>query len=742
MAKSAKSTYIQRVRAPQHCIVFGMVMLLCVVALRAAPPIFDSIGDERMMNSCLFFEEGTSVSFTVHAKDPDGDTVTYTATNLPSWGLFTEATGEFLGNAPPWPTNIPDRYTQFGVFDSAFMATANGETVTNIITLHITASNWTAMTMSEMVANRPLDAGGAIGTPVDLAIISDAPFPTPYGGGKTLRRIVFSFTSQVSTVTAWKDDWVALTNIAYLPQGGPAIHNAGGVIEGLYSGDFGEEQFAVRTCAELDLPMLIIDRDWPTGYGGELMSKYNERAVDTGNPLDQFYVFSSAHFLRAADALASLIDTQTSWPITYTNFQVVFTGHSKFGQTCSKAAAAAPARVAGFMATGCPDIDTGATRLLALLQGAQAAKPDSSTAYLGTMMRYYTETLALTEQMSERVKPFFTLGTDDDKGVLTGYTPKYILGVSEAQMPMPVGIGMIPNAPHTTSSDWHSVFWRMWVAHCLLDRPISTIDSLSRYPDGGSFTVTAEISGAATVQSVRVWSTTETDLNTNHWVGFSSDLMTKHEGSYTGMISGSATAFYIQVTDLYAGITGIVTTAAWPTDADYPLLREPPDAIPTLHATQSLSTVYLNWTNPPSGDLLGTLVRYGTNVYPVTPLEGADLYDGSDTSCTHSVSGEDAHCYGGFTYDAFGNYSLLTPAAAGTPTPLITAFTVENNRATYSLENLKPGATNCLETTTNLLTGTWTEQTNFIPSWITTNLSLDAPETDGCIVHRITVASP
>jgi len=64
--------------------------------------------------------EGQNVSFTITATDPDGDTVTLSAVNLPSGATFSSNTGVFSWN----PSN-----TQAGIYTPTFTATDNGSPI-------------------------------------------------------------------------------------------------------------------------------------------------------------------------------------------------------------------------------------------------------------------------------------------------------------------------------------------------------------------------------------------------------------------------------------------------------------------------------------------------------------------------------------------------------------------------------------------------------------------------------------
>ena len=73
------------------------------------PPSFDQLGP-------MSGKEGTTLSFTVNATDPDGDGLTYSCSNLPAGATFDPTTHTFT-----WPIN----YGQAGNYTVTFCATDN-----------------------------------------------------------------------------------------------------------------------------------------------------------------------------------------------------------------------------------------------------------------------------------------------------------------------------------------------------------------------------------------------------------------------------------------------------------------------------------------------------------------------------------------------------------------------------------------------------------------------------------------
>ena len=641
----------------QNLLITAIISLFIVSVSFAAAPIFNKIGEERDLNSILFVVEGEAIEFTVTATDPDGDQLTYSAEYVPPWASFDSNTGVFTGTAPIWASDYDSRHSMPGIFDITFNVTDGSYTVSKIVSIYVLDLNWKTQTMRELIENRPITSGGEIGTSVALTNVRKETINTNFGGGKTLQKITFGFTSQVPDVAGWEDDWVSTLNFAFLPVNEPAFENVGAIIEGGYAQQFGVKELAERACAELNIPVLIIDVGWNFFYGGELMSKYHVKAVETGDPTYLFYAFATAHYLRALDALITVIETQTNWQTSYNDFKAVFTGHSKFGHTSICAAAADPNRIAGYMGNGCGSLDTGAARLLSRLQGAKSTKPEASFNYLGVMMRYYTESLLLENQMDPGVKALLTMGTDDDKDRSEGYTAKYILTVSENQNIVPNTFGCLPNAPHTTKSPLHATYWTMWLAHTLLGRPVISIDSIFHISNENDITVNAIIPGDTPIQSVQVWATEQSDLDTSSWNGFDSYPMSFVDGVYTAKIPTASKTYFVEVSDEAGGGTGMISSTPVPVDRDYPLIPQAPGRVSNFTAEKNSQIIDLSWENPVDNDFVGVIICYSTAEFPDSPLSGNVLYDDDGTSCSQPVSSENTIFYSAFTYDAMGNYS-------------------------------------------------------------------------------------
>ncbi len=641
------------------------ILIVSTALAGAAPPVFQTIGEAGALSDRVAVVEGEDVAFTVQANDPDGDPLLWSAEGLPAWLELDPATGRITGRAPLWPDDPDERNRQPGAFDLTISVTDGTWTVRKVVTVEVQDADWKPMTIAELMASRPVSEAGALHTPVELSQVQETTFTSQFGGVE-VRRICFAFTSQVPAVEGWEDDWISTLNCAYLPADGPAVPNAGAVVEGCYSQEFGDQALAERVVAELGIPVLVIDRAWESTHPSDLMGLYDQTAASLGEPGYLFYAFSTYHFLRAADALVTVIDTYTDWPVSFDEFRTIFTGHSKFGHTSFLTAGADPGRVAGFLSSGAVGVDGNSGRILGYLQGATGVSPESHPSYLGTMMRAYV-TDRLSQAMADPgTVALLTLGTDDSKGGEDGYTPKYTMLATEPVITLPHRMGCIPNAPHTTRTPPHSTMWEMLLAHVFLGRPLGAVERVRHRQAAGKIEVTAELGGGTTIRQVTVWATNESDVDISHWDGFVAYPATSSgESSYTATIPASSTAFFVEVLDTADGIDGLFTSSPEPVNRDYPLLPIPPDDVGGFTARPGSGGVDLSWTNPESTDLAGVLIVSAEGSPPASPLGGTVVYDGLGTSTVHATR---APYYTAFTYDAAGNYSAgVTVSPSRTP---------------------------------------------------------------------------
>ena len=72
--------------------------------------------------------QGTAYSFTPTASDPDGNTLTFSVTNLPGWAAFNATTGRLSGT----PTSA-----QVGTYSNIRISVSDGTTTTSLATFSI-----------------------------------------------------------------------------------------------------------------------------------------------------------------------------------------------------------------------------------------------------------------------------------------------------------------------------------------------------------------------------------------------------------------------------------------------------------------------------------------------------------------------------------------------------------------------------------------------------------------------------
>jgi hypothetical protein len=118
--------------------------------------------------------------------------------------------------------------------------------------------------------------------------------------------------------------------------------------------------------------------------------------------------------------------------------------------------------------------------------------------------------------------------------------------------------------------------------------------------------------------------------------------------------------------ELYDGFWSTLAVAAPDT--------EPPLSVVTFEAKALDEEVYLEWTNPSDDDLAGTVIRYSTVTFPVSPDSGDPAWGSSgefpgmpDSSYTYShfgLTNGTTYYYAAFAYDLSRNYSAATSDSA------------------------------------------------------------------------------
>ncbi len=121
-------------------------------------PLLYSIGSKSV-------NEGSLLSFTVSGSDPDGDLLTFSATNLPAGASFNQATQTFSWT----PT-----YTQAGLYSVTFMVSDGSLTDSEVVA--ITVNNVNRAPVLNPIGNRTVAEGATLNVGVSA---SDADGTTP-----------------------------------------------------------------------------------------------------------------------------------------------------------------------------------------------------------------------------------------------------------------------------------------------------------------------------------------------------------------------------------------------------------------------------------------------------------------------------------------------------------------------------------------------------------------------------------
>jgi len=502
------------------------------------PPAAFRLADYKLRETSAV--EGSTVEFSLAAKNAAGKPLTYTAAGVPSWAKFNAAARIFWGTAPRWDKNPEVRKAQQGTFDVCFKASDGGQT---LVTISVLDAGWKAQTVAELLSDKK------IGTPVELRNIREETIKSKFGGGKEVRKVTFDFTSQVVNLPGYEDDWEHKDALAYLPVEKPAAPNAGAV------GTGNRQEFGERACAELGLPVLIFG---PFADGENTQTKfekYVKKASETRNPRHTIFVQSAAMFARGTDALVTLMKKLTQWPASYQDFKVVYTGGSKFGYT-SWVAAAGDRRTVGIVPGAFENGDHDAYRLLQREEGRalpwRCPASEGAGDYAGIMSRFFLEPVTIQGQLPN-CRALLTGGTAD-----RAVHPKFAITEFEKNLKVPHRVCYVPNLGHSMDGERHSACWLMWLAHCFLGRPVSAIDALRHRSEGDGFVVEAQVSGKPSVQEVAAWATEAGDTDWKRWKSY--PMQPGEKGLYRGQIPADSQAYLVEVRDTADGVKGVITS--------------------------------------------------------------------------------------------------------------------------------------------------------------------------------------
>jgi len=114
------------------------------------PPVLGSIGDKTV-------NEGHLITFTISAADPDGDPLTYSASNMPSGATFNPTTKTFTWT-PSYRQASSYHNVQFVVSDSnandtkeititvnnVYQTDVNGDGKVNVLDIIVVTQHWNA----------------------------------------------------------------------------------------------------------------------------------------------------------------------------------------------------------------------------------------------------------------------------------------------------------------------------------------------------------------------------------------------------------------------------------------------------------------------------------------------------------------------------------------------------------------------------------------------------------------------
>jgi hypothetical protein len=146
------------------------------------PPVLNSIGNKTA-------NEGALLTFTISATDPDGDTLTYSASNLPSGGAFNASTRTFS-----WTPG----YTQAGSYPNVRFQVSDGSLIA-AENITITVNNANRSPVLDPIGNKTVSEGALLtftisATDPDGDTLTYSASNVPSGGAFNTSTRTFSWT--------------------------------------------------------------------------------------------------------------------------------------------------------------------------------------------------------------------------------------------------------------------------------------------------------------------------------------------------------------------------------------------------------------------------------------------------------------------------------------------------------------------------------------------------------------------
>lgn len=370
--------------------------------------------------------------------------------------------------------------------------------------------------------------------PTEISITGDEIVSSLTDPSKKLRRMEFSFCSQVYEGEKWVHPcvfFIPVDNHTYSKSSDPK----GKVVIVAHSGGSETEPFLLNYGDPLatltGFPTLVFQNPGEDREGDFRILVEREMQKLTPDPVDHSYFRTAVPYLVALNIVADILKVQRD------EITAIIGGHSKRATAAYNAAAIDSSRIKGVVYMGNESV-------WGITEGYPAVCPAKVQKYVSARVLYLGAS-------NEAYRP--------------GKYEYHMYNINKIQEMMGGAwtIQYIPNYIHFAMSEKHFMDWRMWVGHVFEGRPVSLISDLTwrKIETGTRFR--AKVESANKVIQVMLWHTYTGNVppfwRDTFW---HPSLMVRQEnGYYEGFVGGEIPdAWLVEVKDIGLGVPGYVTS--------------------------------------------------------------------------------------------------------------------------------------------------------------------------------------
>lgn len=376
--------------------------------------------------------------------------------------------------------------------------------------------------------------------PFAYTIVKDEVVPSQTDPGNTLRRVAFSFSSQVVPVKGegdtWRQDKLWHDGAIFIPTD-PTIANdperrGKVVIVGSLVGPYLQSFFtnygdaiATRTgYPTMVLPNPGETRDLPGRmYPQQWLMEYRRGKEDVTY---HSHFRWAVPFLRGMDAMAEVLGVEKQ------DIRAIIGGHSKRATGAYTAAGIDPERVAGVV-----------------YMGNESLHPEDASSRWWPVSPYYVQDFVRC--------PVLYVGATNEGGY-----SMFDINKLCAHMKVPWTLAYTPNYRHASESEKQFLAWRMWVAHVFLGRPLARITDLRHEETETGTRFTVSIDSPNKLLLAQAWYVYCDDVPLwRDLVWYPTLLHPRPDGTYEGYVHGrTPDAWLVEVHDTALGFRGYVSS--------------------------------------------------------------------------------------------------------------------------------------------------------------------------------------